>query len=344
MRSGSRLAAALALAALAACVDPLDLPVEGEPDRLVVVGLVTEGPGPHEVALRFAAAFERGVDAIERSVTGARVTIAPVGGAPVALTEGQAGRYRTAPGALVGAVGETYTLRAELPDGRVFTATAGPMPAAPPITDVTTVLHRDPNGPAATSRAVIDLLVDTADPAGEANFYRWTWEGEYEAEVCRTQTECELCYFSRRGRTLTRVADDRLADGQPLRSQLAERFDYVADARPFVRAFYLRAEQQALPADAYAFWAQARDVRALTGGLFDPPPDPIVGNVASATDPADAALGHFTVAGVAHAATCARLSDYPDRPPVSFEVLGGTCASVGAASAPSPAFVAACGR
>ena len=330
------LALALGVAVLAGCVDPIDLDVEGEAGRLVVDGLVREGPGPHTVRLTTAAAFERGLDAIEPAVVGARVTVSVDGGGAVPFAEDGRGVYRSAPGALVGVPGRSYALRVELADGRTFASSPETMPAAPPVARAYTEFVEGEAlvGTTLRPRPAIELRVESADPPGERNYYRWVWTGE----AVLTPEAGGVCYAPQRGRSLVEVADDRLTDGGVLTGQTVESFRLSDDAYLFLNEFYLEVEQQALTADAYAFWSRVRETRDRVGGLFDPPPDAVVGNVASVADPDDYALGYFTVAGTARATTCTTLSDFPDRPLVTLPEV--SCE--GRASRPSPAFVEAC--
>lgn len=332
------------------CVDPISLEIEGEDDRLVVQADVVQGDGPHTVLLSLSADFERGLDALQRPVTGARVTVTPEGEGPVLFPEQSPGFYRPAPGALTGTVGQTYRLRLELADGRVFESTPQTMQTPVPIERAYTELRTDSVATGRTVVAIprITLLAEADDPEGEANFYRWVWRGQFEALVCSNgfcTDVIETCYFDRTGRSLIELAEDRLVDGGTLTDQLVATFTYPEDAFPFVRAYALEVEQQVLTPEAFTFWQQVRDTRDRTGGLFDPPPDVILGNVRNVADERDYALGTFTVTASTRKGTCARLGDFPDRPPAQGlrGFLVGRCQALGGSLTPGPLFTSSCG-
>ncbi len=346
----------VAAAALAGCIDPVSLEVEGETDRVVVVALVEEGPGPHTVALSFTAAFERGIDAIEPPIDGAEVEITTGDGDTVRLEGEGGGVYRTAPGALVGAVGQAYALRFRLPDGRTFASSSETMRPSPGGAQASAVYVKNEVlvGQTLVSRDQVELRVDVPDPAGEPNYYRWTWRGNYRVNVpCGFNTPPELCgiqYGSCRGISRVEVASDRLSDGGLLRDQPVASLAWREFGPLFGSPFYLEVEQQALTPGAFAYWLRVQDTRDRTGGLFDPAPDAIIGNVANVDDVRDYALGYFTVAGTSTATTCPIATDFPDRanlrdpdsdPPPPFPTF--QCPG-GVSPTPPPRYAQACER
>ena len=358
-RALSRAVTALAVtaaAALSSCVDPVSLEVEGETDRVVVDALVEQGPGPHTVALSFTADFERGIDALQEPINGAEVQVTTGDGDIVMLAGEGGGVYRTAAGALVGAVGQSYALRFRLPDGREFASSTETMLPSPEGTQATAVYVQNEIlvGQTLVNQDEVSLRVDAPDPAGEPNFYRWTWRGTYRVNVaCGFTTppeECGIQYGSCRGVSRVEVASDRLSDGGVLRDQPVATLPWQLFGRLFSEPFYLEVEQQALTAGAHAYWERVRDTRDRTGGLFDPAPDAIIGNITNVDDERDFALGYFTVVGTSTTETCPVAADFPDRAPLgdpeadppppfpSFQCPGGLRPT------PSPRYVQACTR
>ena len=345
----------IALAALAAgCVDPIDLGIEREGVQIVVQGAVMEGPGPHSVEITEAAAFGRGIEALQARVRGARVSISVDGAPPVPLAEVGPGVHTTSFGDIVGRAGRAYALRVELPDGRVFTSAPETMRAAPPIQRAYTEYVSDTVlvNQTLVARPSYDLLVDIQDPAGEENYYRLTWErGEFRA-IVRQGLESEVCYFTTKGGTSRlEVSDDEFLDGELLVGRRVDRFRLV-DTPGLDTGYYQEIVQGALTEPAFAYFAALRETRSRVGGLFDPPPLAVNGNVSNAADSTDIALGYFAAIGTSRGSTCTRLSDFPDRPPLgaarppveAARTRPGLCVRRGGSTTPSPEYVAACSR
>lgn len=346
----TRIAILLAgLVLLTGCIDPIDLDV-GEPDRkLVVQGLVREGPGPHEVVLRRSGAFTQGINAIRGAEEGARVTVLVGDGSEVVLPMVTPGVYRVEAGVLVGAVGESYGLRIETADGTVYEAAPQVMQAAPEIAEFEVVVDTNvwmANG-VLVEEPQVSLFVRPEPTPGEAAFYRWTWRGIARVEVCPFlgSPACGMCYVSTNSRTQVQVGDNTGTGPEGVPAQRAARFGVRdADARFLAQPFLVTVEQQAITPEVHAYLELIRETAERVGGLFDPPPDAAIGNVLNVEDPQDFALGVFAVAGVASRPICLSPSTIPNRPELSYPgpILGTCGGTVPGSPNPPPEYAATC--
>jgi hypothetical protein len=353
-RSGGHHAARLlaflaSLLVLSGCIDPIDFEV-GEADRqLVVEGLVTEGWGPHEVRLTRTATFTQGHTAIRPPERGALVIIETSSGQEVTLWEQASGRYVAPQGMIEGIPGESYKLRVVLADGTVYSSALETMLPAPEIIGFQSAFEmpgKVVNG-VLVNTPQIAVMVDAAVDPDRDNYYRWTWRGTYQADVC-TDSNCirtVTCYIPLQGRSLVAIGDDRLTTSAVLAGQRVAEFEINRHTiRYFIWNFHIEVEQQALSADTYVFWSRIRELRDRIGSLFDPPGEAVFGNVTREDVSDSYALGHFTVAGTTRASTCVRLGQFPERPPLPApDFLVGTCGgNIPGSTVPPPAFREAC--
>jgi hypothetical protein len=278
----------------AACVDPVS-PDVSRSDRIVVDGLVTDGPGPHTVELRRAAAYEQSLDAIEYGITGAQVIIRDDTGGEVRLgTTIKPGRYRTKKGELVGRPGRTYTLHVELPDGRRFRSTPETMPVSPGIRDLQAV----------GGSSGITVFVSTTDSAGVSNLFRWKLDNAFALPAMRGSQ----WYVDRSAASKIAVGNDVLYDGGTIRNEL---FSIPQSSSKLIKSYSVIVRQRSLTRNGYDFWKTVRQQKENQGTTFSNPPSRIPGNVANVDAPLDVAAGIFEVSSTAVAKLCIDPRDYP---------------------------------
>ena len=324
----------------AGCIDPVDLDVPVE-RQLVVDGLVTDLPPPYTLRLSQSSAFQRGADAIDLPVEGAVVRVEDDEGTTFFFDEtGTRGVYRSAADGPRGAVGRTYTLTVELPDGRVFTSEPERMRPVPPIRSLTTRVQQDVTG------SFFEVAVALDDPGDERNYYRWrpartVWQlqrdcspgGEVWSEnsTCGSVdppccTTCWVCGSGAPNDNLVFTEDDQLFNGQTYSQPV---FRVEPDTR-LVNGYSVEIQQLSLSPRAHAFWRQIRQQQDLDGSVFAPIPAPVPGNVARADDRETTALGYFGVSAVAGRRVCITPGDYGgDRPVFPYRKWRQTCQSFG---------------
>lgn len=170
-----------------ACVDSEDVSLRGTVDVLVVDGTITNLPEPQVIRLSRSKADPLTGRPGTTLLTGARVEIVVDGTERIAATETEAGRYEL-PTTFRGQVGHTYQLQFTLAGGPRYTSDPQLMPAAPPIRQIRAQFN--PTSLAADQlkgfRAAHDLYLDTQDPAGESNYYRWGWRLWERQEWCKS--------------------------------------------------------------------------------------------------------------------------------------------------------------
>lgn len=177
---------------IAACVDPLDLTLRGTVDVVVVDGTITNRAEQQLITLNRSRADPLTGRFGVLPLTKAQVEVVVDSAAVVKAEETQDGTYRL-PSDFRGQVGHAYQLRFTLPDGTRYVSNQQVMPPVPPI-DGLRVRFNATSLPLglypANFRAGYDAFVDTKDPAGQRNYYRWDWL------LYEKQKWCKSCYQS----------------------------------------------------------------------------------------------------------------------------------------------------
>lgn len=176
----------LLMAALA-CVDPEDLLLRGRLNVVVVDGTITNLAEPQLIRLnRSGADLLTGLPS-STPLTNARVEVVVDSGQVVVAPETEEGRYQL-PSDFRGQIGHAYQLRFTLSDGTQYSSTQQVMPAVPSIQALRARFN--PTSLPATQlrgyRAAHDLYLDTQDPAGQPNYYRWGWKLWEKQDWCRS--------------------------------------------------------------------------------------------------------------------------------------------------------------
>ena len=180
----------LLMFATSACVDSFDQTLRGTVDVVVVDGTITNPAEPQLIRLNRSRADP---------VTG-RFGVLPIAKATVEVVvdsvqtivcrETVDGTYQL-PDDFRGQVGHAYQLRFTLSDGSRYASDQQVMPAVPPIDRVSVSFNPTslplglyPN----RFRAGYNVLVNTQDPPGQRNQYRWDWA------LYEKQKWCRSCY------------------------------------------------------------------------------------------------------------------------------------------------------
>jgi hypothetical protein len=302
------------------CIDPLTPDVDApRPAPLVVDGSVTDGPGPHEVRVTRAAAFEQSGEGAIRGVPGAAVTIIDeTTGRRVGLTEASpTGTYRTAAGELTGTPGHAYRLQVTLSDGTVIRSETETMPPPVPIDSARAVYVAEPS-------PGFEVRVSSPEPAGAPSYYRWSVRSTFEAPVLpEPMVPPFFCWAEDGIGQEVAVRSDRLIDGERI---VDERVRFVEAGSKTSLAYQVDVTQRTLTQSAFAFWTQIEEQVEDVGDPFAPPPSPVRGNLRNETNPEARVLGYFSAAGATQATVCIDARTDPGAPLVPFRDADDPCA------------------
>ncbi|MFK7971692.1 MAG: DUF4249 domain-containing protein [Bacteroidia bacterium] len=153
----------IAFIILAACEEPIDIPLRQADQRLVIEGLITDSEGPHDVQLTWlnqfgdTAAAEPAVDAVV-TITDAEA------GFTETLVMNEPGLYQT--NQIIGKEGNTYTLSVSI-NGEEYGATS----KLPPVGRLDSVLYRYVDDLTAVPEAGYYLRFYAQDDGSSKDFY-----------------------------------------------------------------------------------------------------------------------------------------------------------------------------
>jgi hypothetical protein len=221
--------------------------------------------------------------------TGARLTLVDDAGARYNLTETSAGRYRS--DSLLLSPARQYQLRLSTSAGTAYASDFVPLKVTPAINQFRWRLVNNQ----------VQLLLSTRDPAQTSRYYRWglteTWEFqsafESELEYRNGQlgyrvTPIYTCWRTERPSAITQastaqLSQDAITDLQLLSlTSRTERFK--------IRYSALVSQYTESPAE-FAYYELLRKNTEAVGGVNDPLPTQLTGNVHRLDNPAEPVLG-----------------------------------------------------
>jgi len=310
----------LAFFLLSYCVTPFDPQLDNDDPKLTVEGTITDKPGPYAIKLTYSAAYSNSEQIFGRYPDlGTKVYISDSEGNEEQLTYTRSGTYVTSANGIRGEAGRHYILRIELPNGKIYESVPEYMPESQEI-DTLYSEYRDLEGQ--FLQGEFDVFLETEDPAGENNYYRWKWSHYNRLDYCMEYLLtfpsppvwigrycCTECYKIETCAGCINIGSDRLVDGKKIARIPLMTFPY--DSR---LPYFVQAEQYSLNETAYEFWSTASDLINNSGGVFDKPPVTVKGNVFNITDPDEQVLGYFGASSVKVKAVFFRRDHIPSFP------------------------------
>ncbi|MGK7397340.1 MAG: DUF4249 domain-containing protein [Candidatus Cyclobacteriaceae bacterium M3_2C_046] len=322
------------------CIEQIPLETGSSAPKLVVDGLITDEPGPHQVALYYTNPDL--LNLRNPPVLNARVTIKDDLGQEEALMEVGAGVYQTRAD-FAGQPGQTYTLYIETEEGQQYASFPEYMPINSPIDSIYDHprVETEYLGNVTTQQVgYVDVFIDIDDNPSSSEYFRYETE---KVEVIITSAPdgqmllcCFKCYWPRAGQDVISLASDQFSNGNQIRRIKVETIENDISTDMLVRI-----RQYALNASAHEFWQQIKEQRESIGSIFDPPPANIKGNIYNVNDRSETIFGYFGASPVTrtHFIVQRRLYEAPGRTPVG--ALQGDCRELllpGITEVPPPEF------
>ena len=222
------------------------------------------------------------------------VTIEDDGGNATPLVYKDSGIYITTDPSYIGKVGRSYHVNILLKDGTRFISRPETIKPVQPISAVKVNFMMDFSIELPT---YLNVSVDTKDPAAEENYYQWKFYSLIMRQTwgvpCGFQCiKFEYCYQAQVDNEI-RVLSDQNINGNEIKNQTVGRSYIYTYGNPYVEI-----AQLSITREAFQFWKRYQDQLTRTGGVLDPLPASIKGNVYNANNDADFALGYFSASSV----------------------------------------------
>lgn len=294
------------------CVERFDPDIdETEERQLVIEGMITDQLESYTVII----SRTRNVSEANASilVAGADVSIEDDQGNSIKLTEVSLGTYSSNNGEMVGQIGKSYRLSVNIGEQEYLSSYERIMPSLPidSIYNISEFVQNQDALGDITTELLTNVFVDaTVEP--DKSFYRYDWEGIYTAQVPNQgSTECWedpedfpfreaesslTCYITDKSeRVISTLGSEGLSASTFERHQVAS----FSPIRRFQGRYSIEISQFSLTKEAFSFWQSIENQTSANGGLFDPPPSEIPGNIFNANDPDEIVLGYFSASAVA---------------------------------------------
>ena len=154
-------------------------------------------------------------------------------------------------------------------------------------------------------RGGISVYVNTHDPANQSYYYNWTfdetWEytSSYFSSYKMDRGEPVLrypedyiytCWLSETSTKILVSSTDRLAENVVRDFPLTF---LAAESPKLARRYSIIVHQRTLTKEEYDFWLELEKTTESLGGLFDPMPSQVVGNIRSTNNSSSPVLGYF---------------------------------------------------
>ncbi|HMP99546.1 MAG TPA: DUF4249 family protein, partial [Cyclobacteriaceae bacterium] len=159
---------------------------------------------------------------------------------------------------------------------------------------------------------LVDFLVDVQKPADRNVYYKFDWEGTYNmvspfqnlwdncpaAELpddYEIDFSLEFCYITEQSPQSINILSTEGFIGDVFRGHKLASLD---PNKRFLFTYSMQAKQYSLSRRAYNYLKSINDQASNVGGLFDPPPAMIPGNIRVLNDEDAKAFGFFFVSSV----------------------------------------------
>ncbi|WP_017731393.1 DUF4249 domain-containing protein [Nafulsella turpanensis] len=298
----------LLLIFLSGCIDPIDFKFDGQTQHLVVEAKFTNEASINYVKLSKSSPYDYPYNIFVEQAT---VYITSKEGEFFPFRHIDNGYYLPV-GEAKGETGGTYTLHIEN-EGKKYQS--NPVTIQPPVKidsvyfEYAEVWVAEKGKKEKELKPGYRVLVDYVDPEEEDNFYRWSYNSEFEVHTqpwdyvetsclgCPRPDPkkcCSICYIEEEGELLP-VNNDRLSDGKKV---IAQEVFFIPFEKYLNYKYKLQLYQYSTTEEAFNFFKVIKEQSESTGGIFDPPPSEAKGNIFNIDDEGEQVLGIFDAAGV----------------------------------------------
>ena len=292
------------------CLDPYSPPdVKSDVDILVVDGFLSSTSSSIAVRLSHAIALDSaGTPPPELNAT---VILEEQNGGSVTLNGTADGNYAGA--GLSVDIGKQYRLHIMTSGGKEYFSDFVDVIKTP---EIDSVAWRAGN-------QNLTIYVNTHDASGEAKYFYWDYIETYEHHaqfpagyIMMAHEPRPLALSERLDQCWTTQPSTNIfiASSENLSINAIRDFPLIvipAGTPQLSIRYSVLVRQRAISKEAYVFWTQLQKTTESLGGLFDPMPSQVVGNVRSTTDAHEPVLGFFSAGEERHERIFIRHDELP---------------------------------
>jgi hypothetical protein len=295
----------------AGCLDSYPPPKgKGTANTLVVEALIDPDNGTGSVTLTRSiplASVER-----PKAESRAEVTIEDESGFSFKLPETEPGIYKISSAAL--SIDKKYRLNIRTSQNSIYQSDYIVSKRTPPIDTISYAVVNDG----------LEIRVSAHDPTGNSQYYRWryteTWEyfssysSQYRIQspgvvVDRAFNESlQHCWKTQSGLPMLMESTVRLKEDRVTNFPLLV---IPGNSIKLSVKYSILLRQQALTEEAYNYWSTLQRITENLGGLYDPLPAELKGNISCITDPSESVIGFFSGGSIEEKRIFLRAKDLP---------------------------------
>lgn len=277
------------------CITKFNPEIEGYENILVVEALLTDEY--HSNYVRLSQTRPVDVSGISSAVRGASVIIEDDLGRKEYLREKSPGYYITDSLGFQALAGRSYKLNISTGNSS-YESPFIEMLEVPGIDSVFWEFEYSDDDMIWPPLYSYQVYLNTFDPTNTCRHFRWTYEEVYEYHLPfhYPPDSKRICWITEKSTGIM------INNSSALEEVFIERMPLIyLDNRKSEKLRYkysINVKQHSITADEYLYWDRVKKISGEIGGLYDPIPMPIEGNIFSTTDPSESVLGYFSVSSV----------------------------------------------
>ncbi len=272
------------------------IPEIDEYDNIIVVeGLLTNEENSSYV--KISRTIPTGITGLSSPVVDAHVYIKNELNEAVVFYEDRPGYYIPVSPGFKGETGITYTLFI-LTDNKQYESSPMLMREVPAIDSLYSEFEFTDDGSRYPPLYTYDVYFDSYDSSVNNKYFRWTYEEvwEYHLPWHYPPDYKRICWISEES------SDILIKNNSTLEQSVVDRFHLVHldnwSSSKLFQKYSIQLKQYSISENEYIFWETMKKMTDEQGGLYDPIPAPLTGNIISVHDPAEPVLGYFSVSAV----------------------------------------------
>lgn len=280
----------LLIAPLHGCVTQFLPEIDETRELLVVEGMFTDKP---ENFVKLSKSFPLGEKSTASPLSGCSVWIESDQGQGISFIETSAGTYKTS---AAGVVGRKYTLNIRT-NGRYGSYTFRSYPVEmKPVPPVDTIYYEkipfNPVGPFNIIPDFCQIYLDTHDPSNQTRFFRWDFTETWEFRLPFDKVINPVCWITESSKAINVKSTAGLSEAVVKRYPL----HYITNESDRLKEKYsILVNQYSISEEEFYYWEKLKAVTQQVGSLYDITPASIPNNLYCVENPAERALGYFSV-------------------------------------------------
>lgn len=293
------------------CLEHYDPPLSNEKANFLVVDAFINTTS-QTASVRLTTALGLSQTEAIPFVEQAEVVVEDENGSTISLKEKGKGDYGITSTSFTN--NKKYRLHIHLPDGRKYQSDYIQPLVSPPIDSITW----KGNNTGTT------IYVNTHDDHNQTRYYKWNYTETW------SYTSLYYSYYKTEGgKAIYRTPEENIYycwGNEPSTTILVNSTtqlskDVVRDfpltivpkgSRKIAKIYSILVEQKAIDEKAYGYWTKLQKTTESLGGLFDPLPSQVIGNIYSESGESETALGYFSAGSVQQKRIFIDFYDLPD--------------------------------